>query len=140
MKRILLIIAILIIILTLLLIIRDQQQTKQEGIVISRNSEEKIISYNEINKFAFHDFRAARGDEFTGVLLTDLLKQADFSYAQYIILHSADGASLRLNKDLIETSYLIWQPDSTEQALRLIIPADEYGQRWMKFVQRIEVH
>ncbi len=140
MKRILLITAVLIILLIFLLIVRNQQQTGNLGITIRQNEAEKMISFQEIKKLAFQEFRTARNDEFTGVLLTDLMKQAEVSFEQYIILQSADGASLRLPQDLIESSYLIWQNDTSEQALRLIIPADEFGQRWMKFVQSIEVH
>lgn len=137
MKRIILLLTSLIIILAVLLVIWNRSKAAQTEMIIIQNESEQTISYAKFSKMTKSNFTSKRGDEFSGILLTALLK--DYSY-NYLILHSSDGGSLRLNEEDIPNSYIIEMAETDKKSYRLIIPADEFGQRWMKYLHKIELH
>lgn len=140
MKKILTILILFIIVLAVLLTIGNKNRNDQQGIIIQQDKTKTILCLSEIQKLEKHVFSTTRGDDFSGVLLTDILQVKQISEYKYLILSSSDGASLKLNDDLIPTVYIIQMDDTEEPAWRLIIPSDEFGQRWMKYVKTIEIH
>ena len=140
MKKIVLILTSLIIILAVLLAIWHKNVDSATGITITIDNNEKIISYSALEKMSKTSFKTSRGDEYSGYKLIEILKDFDPQNIRYLILHSKDSGSLRLNKEDYHNAYLIWQSDSERPSLRLIISTDEFGQRWMKYLISIEIH
>ncbi|MDO9576552.1 MAG: hypothetical protein Q7J16_01575 [Candidatus Cloacimonadales bacterium] len=140
MKKILTILILLIIVLAVLLTIWNKNRNKQQGIIIQQNETKTIFSLNEIRKLEKHAFTTNRGDNYSGYLLSDILKSEQITEFKYLILQANDGGSLRLNTQDIPNAYLILMDEVKEPALRLVISTDEFGQRWMKYVKTIEVH
>jgi hypothetical protein len=127
---------VLLIILAVLLLVQNRHKTKEDGIIIKQNDKETVIGFSDIDKLQKQNFTTNREDNFSGFLLFDLLKGYDFSE---IILHSSDGGNLRLDQKDIANAYIIEMKDSDETSFRLIIPSDEFGQRWMKYIKIIEL-
>jgi uncharacterized protein YxeA len=140
MKKIVLILTSLILILAILLTIWHKNIDSATGIAIKIDDTEKIIPYSTLEKMSRTSFKTKRGEEYTGYKLMELLKDYDLQDMKYLILHSEDSGSLRLNKEDHNNAYLIWQSDSERPSLRLIIPTDEFGQRWMKYLTTIVLH
>jgi len=140
MKKIVLILTSLIILLAVLLTIWHMNIDSSTGITISIDNQEKIISYSTLGKMPKTSFKTRRSDEYSGYKLLEILKDYDPQNIKYLILHSEDSGSLRLKKEDLDNAYLIWQSDSKEPSLRLIISTDEFGQRWMKYLTSIEIH
>jgi hypothetical protein len=140
MKRVVLILTSLLIVLAVLLFIVNRDRNLKDGIVIRQAETEQTISLKQISKLEMHSFSTVRGDNFSGYSLLDILDSQETSFQKYLVLFSVDGGSLRLNADEIQNSYLVLMDDTETPSLRLIIPTDEFGQRWMKYVKTIEVH
>ncbi|MCF7794498.1 MAG: hypothetical protein K9N09_04265 [Candidatus Cloacimonetes bacterium] len=137
MKNNLLILAILIVLLAALLLIWNRDENLEDGIVIMQNDQELIISFPQIDKLQKHNFTTNRGDEFTGILLSEILENYDYNKLK---LHSSDGGNLILNREDISNAYIIEMDDIDERSFRLIIPTDEFRQRWMKYIKSIELN
>ncbi|MFC1898176.1 hypothetical protein ACFLYJ_01250 [Candidatus Cloacimonadota bacterium] len=140
MKRILLILVLLIIILAVLLVGMNRNREIKEGIVIRQAGIEQTIILDQIFRLQTQNFTTARGDSFSGYSLKEILNSQNIDFKKYLVLFSTDGGSLRLNADDIANAYFIIMDETEKPSFRLIIPTDEFGQRWMKYVKTIEVH
>ena len=140
MKKIVLILTSLTIILVILLCIWHKNVDSATGLTIIIDNKEKVTPYSSLEKMSKTSFKTKRGEEYSGYKLLDVLIEFDTKNIKHLILHSVDSGSLRLNKEDYNNAYLIWQSDSEKPSLRLIIPTDEFGQRWMKYLISIEIH
>lgn len=135
MKKIFLLLTSLIIILAVLLSIWKKDNVATENaLLIRQNNREYVLTKAELKKLSTHNFRTKRDDEFSGYLLSEVLKKYQFDE---LILSSADGGSLKLDKKDIPEAYLIEMDE--ESSYRLIIASDTFGQRWLKYVTKIEL-
>ena len=141
MKKFLLILVILIIILLALIMYQKSKVTDEEGIKITYKDRETFLSYSEIRSIKHISFTTERGDRFSGFDFTDvlqILKIPTDTETEYIF-YSKDGGTLILTKEKNETYYFVFQEDATGQFIRLIIPTDEFSQRWIKYLVAIEI-
>ncbi len=138
MKKIVIVLIVLISVLVAISIYWQNISPKIDGleIVISGNSFK--FSATELYQLKQEQIITIRGDEFVGWKLLDLLALADSADLQEIKLFSRDGGSLKLNATEISSGYIIVAGKKGEKFYRLIIPTDEFGQRWMKYIVRIE--
>ncbi|MDP8267637.1 MAG: hypothetical protein P9L97_02800 [Candidatus Tenebribacter davisii] len=137
MKKILIILGILIVILFLLLYFQKSKKTDETGIKIIHNNKVEILTFSKLNSFEKISFTTARGDKFSGYDLTAILnsKKIPADSKTTYSFHSNDGGTLNVNKEESEFLYLIFQDDY----IRLVIPSDEFSQRWMKYISEIEI-
>ena len=140
MKRIGLILLSLTIVLAVLLVIVNRNREVKKGIVIRQEGTERNVTFTQLNILKANTFTTARGDNYSGYLLSDILDSQKVSFHKYLVLFSNDGGSLRLNAEDIPNAYFILMDDTDEPALRLIISSDEFGQRWLKYIKTIEVN
>ena len=139
MKKILIIFAVLVLILASLLLINKQEKgnaflTLNFSDKILELSYDELLQYSEINKIHFE-----RLDIFI-FKLNDFIQtySGDFDYNE-IIFHSDDGARLKLEKKEIRWLYLSFLEENNTNKLRLVIPKDEFQQRWIKYINKIEL-
>ena len=141
MKKILLILFILIIILVALIIFQKNKVIYEKGIRITYQDQETFLTYSKIHSIKQVSFTTHRGDRFNGFDFTDILKSIKIptDIETEYILHSKDGGSLNLTKEKNETFYLVFQEDANGQFIRLVVPTDEFSQRWIKYLAAIEI-
>jgi len=140
-KRILIILGILCIILFVLILYQKSDITNEEGIKIFYKNQEFYLSYSEIRLHKQVSFTTNRDDVFSGYNIFNILSSIDISTSSNsnFTLQSRDGGSLKLTKEENETFYLVFQEDTTGQFIRLVIPTDEFSQRWIKYIVTIEI-
>ena len=141
MKRILLILVILILILLALTFYQKNKVTDDAGITIIHKDQETFLSYKAIRSKELISFTANSGDMFNGYNILSILNSIDIvanSDSKYIF-HSKDGGTFNLAKEENETSYFVFQEDASGQFIRLVIPTDEFSQRWIKYLVSMEI-
>lgn len=141
MKKILLILIILIIILVTLIFYQKGKVIDEEGIKITYKDREIFLSYSKISSNEQVSFTTERGDKFNGSDFADVLKilKIPTDIRTEYIFHSKDGGTLNLTKEKNETYYFVFLEDATGQFIRLVIPTDEFSQRWIKYLVAIEI-
>ena len=141
MKKIFIILVILIIILLALIIYQKSKVTDEEGIKITYKDRDTFLSYTKIRSIKQVSFTTGRGDKFNGFDFADVLRslKIPIDIETEYILHSKDGGTLNLTKEENEIFYLVFQEDATGQFIRLVIPTDDFSQRWIKYLVAIEI-
>ncbi|MCD6176414.1 MAG: hypothetical protein J7K29_01085 [Candidatus Cloacimonetes bacterium] len=141
MKKILLILVILILILLALIFYQKSKATDEEGIVVIYKDKETFLSFNKIRSIKQINFNTNRGDKFSGYQFSEVLKllKIPTDIKTEYIFHSKDGGTLNLTKEENERFYLVFQDDATGQFVRLVIPSDEFSQRWIKYLKTVEI-
>ena len=141
MKKTILILIVLIIILLALIFYQKGKVTDEEGIKITYKDRETFLSYTRFRSIKQVSFTTERGDRFSGFDFTDVLQilKIPTEIRTEYIFHSKDGGTLNLTKEENETCYLVFQEDATGQFIRLVIPTDEFSQRWIKYLVAIEI-
>ncbi|MEA2096689.1 MAG: hypothetical protein U9P73_08385 [Candidatus Cloacimonadota bacterium] len=141
MKKIFIILVILIILLLALIVYQKSKVTDEVGIKITYNNRETFISYSEIRSIKQVSFTTERCDKFNGSDFAEVLKilKIPTDIRTEYIFHSKDGGTLNLVKDENETFYLVFQEDAAGQFIRLVVPTDEFSQRWIKYLVTIEI-
>ncbi len=140
-KKILLILFILLIILLALIIYQRSEVIDEKGIRITYKDQETFLIYSKIHSIKQESFTTRRGDKYNGIDFDDVLRSLkiptniDMEY----ILHSKDGGTLNLTKEENETFYLVFQEDANGQFIRLVVPTDEFSQRWIKYLIAIDI-
>lgn len=141
MKKIFIILVILILILLALTIYQKSKVTDEDGIKITYKDQETFLTYSKIRLNKQISFTTNRGDKFNGFDFDDILKslKIPINIETEYILHSKDGGTLNLIKKENETFYLVFQEDANGQFIRLVVPTDEFSQRWIKYLVEIEI-
>ena len=137
MKKILFFLSILIIILVVLSAIWRRSVNLPEALQIIKDDRIHALSWQKLQQLPTFDFQTKRGDSFNGYKLSDILSLFELDGEENITFHSIDGGSLKLNRSEFGILYLILMENEDAIRLRLIIPEDEFSQRWMKYVNRI---
>jgi len=140
-KKIIIILAILVILLVALSIIRQKQNENFAGIMIEHKDQIFKLSFDRFEKLNRENFVTLSGDEFQGIRIDKILEyfKIDSSSIPKIKFISRDGLRATIKKAEIEETYLVLKEKNNEQYFRLIIPEDEFKQRWIKYVSKIEL-
>ncbi|NQT65353.1 MAG: hypothetical protein HQ554_04150 [FCB group bacterium] len=141
MKKILIVLVILISILLALIFYQKSNVNDEDGLRIIFNNRETFLTFSKINSFEKVSFSTDRGDKFEGFDFADVLKSLDISTNNdsQCVFHSKDGGTINLTKKEHEIFYLVFHEDANGQFIRLIIPTDEFSQRWIKYLIAIEI-
>jgi len=139
MKKIL--IALLILVAALIALSYYWQATSAEidGLEIELMGKVSNITGREMAQLKLDSFKSARGDEFTGWKLSNILNLAKADIPEELTLFSKDGGSLKLNTAEAQAAYIVTGSKNGETYFRLIIPTDEFGQRWLKYITKISI-
>lgn len=141
MKKILIILIILIIILLSLSYFQKSRSSHEEGIEISYRDQSRFLPYSKILSFEKSNFSTKQTHEMNGYDLVKTLEALDIpvSIETEYSFQSKDGGTLKLIKKQNETFYLVFQESADGQYIRLVIPSDEFSQRWLKYITSIEI-
>jgi len=141
MKKIFFILSILIIILLSLSYFQKSRNIHKEGIEISYTDQSRFIPYSEILSFEKSNFSTNSNHEMNGYDLVKTLEALDIpvNIESEFVFYSKDGGTLKLVKKQNETFYLIFQEGTDGQYIRLVIPSDEFSQRWIKYITSFEI-
>ncbi len=141
MKKIFIVFVILIIILLALIFYQKSKIVDDEGIQITFQNRKIFLSFSKIRSNKQISFTTNRNDNFNGYDLSSIFISLDIptdNDSQYIF-HSKDGGTLNLTKEVNEIFYLVFQQEADGQYIRLVIPSDEFSQRWIKYLVAIEI-
>ena len=141
MKKIILILVILILILLALTFYQKSKVVDNAGIKIIYKDQESFLSYTKIRSKQQISFTTNNGDMVKGYDISSLVNAVDIPIngdSEYVF-HSNDGGTLNLVKEENEVFYLVFQEDASGQFLRLVVPTDEFSQRWIKYLVAVEI-
>ncbi len=138
MKRILIILFALVLILLAMTFLFNRGNDKE--VVLNLIFLDKTIKLNELAQFGAQEISTAGGDRYTGYSLQEMMIKLNEKPEDYtsIIFSSSDGSSLAVDISELLDLYLINFSRDGEQYLRLIIPSDNFSQRWLKYISIIE--
>jgi hypothetical protein len=137
---------ILIVLLTLILLmlglawyINRNKETSTVLLTVTMADRDKT----EITDFpagAFQDVTTNTGKSLSLVpvryCLTHFMKDESWSQMTFT---SADNAQLTVKRDELDALYLAVNTKNETTWLRLIIPSDDFHQRWLKYINKIEL-
>lgn len=141
MKKIFIILIVLIIVLLSLSYFQKSRSSKKEGIELVYKDHSKFLSYSKLLSLEKSNFSTKQDHEMNGYDLVKTLEAIDIptSIETEFVFHSQDGGTLTLTKKQNETFYLVFQEGADGQYIRLVIPSDEFSQRWIKYITSIEI-
>jgi len=112
------------------------RQQAMNGVLVIRD-DNRVLFHGDI---AQTNFGTRTGDTFRGWLVLDVLRRVrvkdDWSRATFV---AADGGTVTLEHDEIKWMRLARVEDDGETYYRLVLTNDEFKQRWLKNIRRIEL-
>lgn len=139
MKKIVIALLILIAVLIALSLYWQSISPEVNGLEIANNGEIKIITGRTLGQLKQDSFTTARGDEYSGWKLSNILNLEKIEIPEQLTLFSRDGGSLKINAEETSAAYIVTVSKNEENYYRLIIPTDEFGQRWIKYITKISI-
>ena len=139
MKKIIIALIILIAALISLSYYWQSISPETDGLEIELNGKIDNISGKALLQLKLDSFTTARGDEFSGWKLSNILNLAKIEIPKELTLFSKDGGSLKINDEEAKVAYIVTGSKNGENYFRLIIPTDEFGQRWLKYITKISI-
>lgn len=139
MKKILIVLFILVVLLTALSLFWKSKNADSQGITIIGN--DKTETKISLSSYRSNLIETTRGDTIKCWSLTEILKvnHVVFDQIKNISLQSKDGGKITLQNSEISSSYLTEERKKNETYYRLIIPTDQFPQRWLKYINQIEI-
>ncbi len=137
MRKIGILLIILIVILCGLSFFWLNKIPKTEGIEI--NFKGKKFNINDFSNFTFETIKTNRGDEYSGFSINEIFNflEIDLKDINEVRFSSKDGAYISFSKEMFSSLYLTFQ--EKDKFFRLIIPIDEFRERWLKYIIKIEI-
>jgi hypothetical protein len=132
---IIIILIILIIIMLALVRIININAAPSEGILTIISPQEDVLIIYNLPDAAFKNVNMPKGDTLKLLPVEQLLLDyiADESW-QDIVFSSRDGGSVSIPRNELENLYFSVNKSESGDWLRLIIPADRFHQRWLKYI------
>lgn len=137
MKKTLIILIGLIIILIGLSLLMKKNAHKEKAIVLKINNRQKIIKFSKLQKLPHKKIVTQKGKTYQGIKLGDVINLQTNDKISSVKIVSSDGMSIKLTKD-IQNAYLVFIKD--KNYYRLVIPTDDFSQRWIKYISEIILH
>jgi len=139
MKKVIAVLILLIVILLVVTYFYNKGSVVNEGVILSSNEGE--FKLNDMKNYGSEQISTYKGDNYLGIALREIVKFHNINIEPYeqIIFHSTDGGSMAVNIIELNDLYLVDLKNKSESYLRLIIPTDEFSQRWLKYINRIEL-
>lgn len=139
MKRTLLILALLIIVFLSLLLIWKSDNGEINSLRIEFQG--KIFIVEDLTVFQPRKIETRRGDLYSGYSLAEILSVFHIDPAELtkLTFASADGAILQLDITELDELFLVLEQNNKSLSIRLVIPDDEFAQRWLKYIRVIKL-
>lgn len=137
MRTVLTVLIILILVLLSITFIHNKGYEKDALVISYNNFETELQIFLELDS---SEITTKRGDKFVVVSLLDVSKLLNINISEYqkIVFQSSDGGSLAVNILEISDLYITETTQNGNQFYRLIIPQDDFSQRWLKMLNRVE--
>ncbi|MCF7920314.1 MAG: hypothetical protein K9N06_10430 [Candidatus Cloacimonetes bacterium] len=137
MKKILIILVVLIVIALLLSQLLHKQQSLPAGILQitgPAGDEHTFTSFPDNQSLSL---KTAKGDFQVVPVSAFLGRHINNENWQQLTFYSSDGAEITVKRTELPALYLTQISDSEKSYLRLIVPSDDFAQRWLKYINRI---
>jgi hypothetical protein len=141
MKKIWITLAILITILIGLSLYWQSNLSNKTGIQIIMPTSQTTYSLRQMADFQHNKVVLARDSEesYQGFAIRKLLDELQIEDFRSIIISSSDGLSVSLKPSEIRNAYLCLRQENDLQYYQLVISTDAFMQRWIKYINRIEI-
>lgn len=139
MKKILIVLTVLIAVMLCLSWLINHQKTPTKGIltVIDTQGIEHVLSQFPQEH---QEVIQSKGKSLEIVPLSHIFNSMTLnSNWQSLTFFSSDGAQLKVSKDEYNSLFLTQVKDGEGYYLRLVIPTDDFSQRWLKYINRIQM-
>lgn len=143
MKRIIPILVVLIVILLALSWWQRKATVAQDvDLMIHTSQGMHGVQYQQLQALPTSQVPTNRGDTLKLIRMQDLLEALDISWhgITSVTLTSEDGGSLTVDAAELPKLYLQMNQKAESQYLRLVIPSDEFAQRWLKYITTITLN
>ncbi|HCX73935.1 MAG TPA: hypothetical protein DHM37_09475 [Candidatus Cloacimonas sp.] len=140
MKNILIVLLVLILLLAAMLVVRNINRSDFNGLKVAYLGREYLLQKDHINQLELQVLWADN-QKFQAISIDEVLKYFSLhpKDIRTITFVSADGGALNLKSEEIHKAFLALQREGKQQYFRLIIPEDEFRQRWLKRVVELQV-
>ncbi|MDP8210137.1 MAG: hypothetical protein P9M05_04955 [Candidatus Stygibacter australis] len=139
MKNILIVLLILIFVLLGLSWYINRDKVHSE-VILTVTLSEKSIQINKFPKDAIQVVETGQGKSEQVIAVKYFLKSyLDDNSWNKLTFVSSDNAQLTIDRQELESLYLAMISKDEESYLRLIIPSDDFHQRWLKYVTQIDL-
>ena len=140
MKKILTVLLVLIVLLVALVIIRQLTRAEFSGLKITYLGREFYLQKEQLAELPFKELWAD-DEKFQAVDIEKILKNFSIIPAKVrsITFISNDGGALVLKKSELVKAFLALEEQMNKLQFRLLIPNDEFRQRWLKRVVELQV-
>lgn len=141
MKKVMIILAFLIIIFFALIFYQRSNVSIEDRLSIKFDDQELFLSYSKLRSNEQISITTARGDDYLAYDLSNIFKslKIPFNKDTSYTFRSNDGGSLTIKKADHEDFYLVFDEDANGQFIRLVIPTDQFSQRWIKYLRSITI-
>jgi len=138
MKKILTVLFILIVFLIGLIFYWNSTNKRTSGIEIIISH--KIYYLKDLNKYKPEQISTCKG-ELTGYNVKSILNSLSLSNNDFAVIDfiSKDGGKISIHQKELDDLYLTIQTQNNQNYFRLVIPSDEFNQRWLKYVTKIKL-
>jgi len=139
MKKTLIILTILILFLLVLLTIWKKDKPAQAFFTIEQDYQDLMV--DDLQVFEQQEITTSQGEKYRAYSLTEIFSALKLNTTELreIEFESIDGAVLKVNASELENLYLIKVDYNDSDYIRLIIPQDEFPQRWLKYIETIKL-
>jgi len=139
MRKIAYILIILILILFVLIVIRNLRKEKLEAIKIIGGNEEFYLK--NLSEIEMQEIKTKSEDKLSAASIQKILESFEIHEKKFIRITfiSGDGAGISFKKDEIPKLFLVQQKEKKQKKYRLVVPDDEFKQRWLKNIKYIEL-
>ena len=139
MKNILIVLLILIFVLLGLSWYINRDKVHSE-VILTVTLSEKSIQINKFPKDAIQVVETGQGKSEQVIAVKYFLKSyLDDNSWNKLTFVSSDNAQLTIDRQELESLYLAMISKDEESYLRLIIPSDDFHQRWLKYITQIDL-
>jgi len=145
MKKIFFILLILILLLTALLFISKKERPAAGGMLILKwqttQAEVNLANFTRETVSTKPNPEKKIKSEYKVVPLKTILEAQHINIADFseLIFYSGDGMAVTISAAESDGIFLTEEVSADKSYLRLIIPSDEFPQRWLKYVSLIEL-
>ena len=140
MRKIYIILFLLIIILAGLSIYLQRHTSIDNILTVQYKNASKTITFDALEKMKHETIHSLKGKNMPAIKLGDIIKLLAKDGIAKAVLKSKDGMSITLDKKDISNAYLMPQEKNNQRYYRLAIPSDEFGQRWLKYINVIVIN
>ncbi len=140
MKNIIIILIILIVLMLTMSWFLNRGNIYADALFTIISPQEREFPVTEFPSSALQSVTIAAGDTLSAIplkyFLQPFLKNTDW---HQLIFQSRDSGQLTIDRQELDKLFLTLNNKDDETWLRLVIPSDDFHQRWLKYIVRIQL-